>query len=108
MNVEICNDANRWDSFVAQAPDASNYHRWGWRAAIENTFGHAAYYLAATRNGEVQGVLPLVHMKSHLFGQFLVSMPFFSYGGVLANTPDAREALLREAADLARQLRVSH
>src|SRR5260370_29256179 len=108
MNVEICNDAERWDSFVASNPDASNYHRWGWRVAIESTFRHRSYYLAATGNGEVKGVLPLVHMKSHLFGHFLVSMPFFSYGGVFSSMSEAREALLAEAADLAHQLEVSH
>ncbi len=108
MNVEICNDAKRWDSFVASTPEASNYHRWGWRVAIESTFGHESYYLAATGKGEVKGVLPLVHMKSRLFGHFLVSMPFFSYGGVLASAPEARQALLAKAADLARELGVSH
>src|SRR5260370_21530700 len=108
MNVEICNDAKRWDAFVASHSEASNYQRWGWRVAIESTFAHESYYLAATDNGEVKGVLPLVHMKSHLFGNFFVSMPFFSYGGVLASAPEAREALLAKAADLARGVGGSH
>src|SRR5258707_2914552 len=94
MNIEICKDAKRWDSFVASTPEASNYHRWGWRVAIESTFGHRSYYLAATGNGEIKGVLPLVHMKSRLFGHFLVSMPFFSYGGVVTRLSEAPYAAI--------------
>jgi len=108
MNVEIFDDAKRWDAYVAAAPQACNYHRWAWKTAIEKTFGHRPYYLAATDNKDVKGVLPLIHMKSRLFGQFLVSMPFFSYGGVLASSAEVREALLAKAVDLGRDLEVTH
>jgi len=108
MNVEIYDDPSRWDSYVASMPEASNYHRWRWKIAIEKTFGHASFYLAAVNHGEIKGVLPLVEMKSRLFGHFLVSMPFFSYGGVLASTPEARDSLLAKATDLAHELGASH
>src|SRR5207245_4716750 len=70
---------------------------------VEETFGHQAHYLAASSGGAIQGVLPFVSMKSRLFGQFLVSMPFSSYGGVLATTTEARNALLEEAAQFGQQ-----
>jgi FemAB-related protein (PEP-CTERM system-associated) len=108
MNVEICADPLRWDAYVASVPEASNYHRWRWRDAIEETFGHKAYYFNAVDNGSVTGVLPLVHIKSRIFGQFLVSVPFFSYGGVLANTPDVAASLTAAAEELARQVGVRH
>jgi FemAB-related protein (PEP-CTERM system-associated) len=108
MNVEICSDRAAWDAYVASMPEASNYHRWGWKDAIEETFGHDTYYLAAVDGREISGVLPLVHMKSRLFGNFLVSMPFFSYGGVLASSAEASESLLARAAEIGRELGVSH
>ncbi len=48
----------------------------------------AAYYLLAENEGSniesgIAGILPLVHIKSILFGNSLVSMPFLNYGGVL-------------------------
>jgi FemAB-related protein (PEP-CTERM system-associated) len=88
--------------------EASNYHRWGWKTAIENTFGHQAHYLTAVDHGDIQGVLPLVHMKSRLFGNFLVSIPFFSYGGVLASSSEAQDSLLTRAVEIAGELGVSH
>jgi FemAB-related protein (PEP-CTERM system-associated) len=108
MKADICQDSACWDAYIASRSDASTYHRWGWQEVIKDTFGHEAYYLTAVDNGEVKGVLPLVRMKSHLFGHFMISMPFFSHGGVLASSPDAQGTLLAKAADLARELGVSH
>ena len=40
--------------------------------------------------GELVGVLPLVRQKSLVVGDFLTSIPFFNYGGALADMPGAR------------------
>ena len=103
MNVELIQDACRWNAYTDNFPEASIYHGWAWGQLVEETFGHQAHYLAASSGGAIQGVLPFVSMKSRLFGQFLVSMPFSSYGGVLATTTEARNALLEEAAQFAQQ-----
>jgi FemAB-related protein (PEP-CTERM system-associated) len=103
MNIELIQDACRWNAYTDNFPEASIYHGWAWGQLVEETFGHQAHYLAASSGGAIQGVLPFVNMKSRLFGQFLVSMPFSSYGGVLAMTTEARNALLEEAARFAQQ-----
>jgi len=101
MNTGPCENAAAWDAYVEAHPQASNYHRWLWKQVIEKTYGHRTFYLAAHDQGEVRGVLPLVEMKSWLWGRFLVSMPFCSYGGVLASSTPAREILLRKAEEIA-------
>ena len=63
--------------------------------------------MASDEHDEVRGVLPLVLLSSRLFGRFLVSMPFFNYGGVLADTLEAQEALLEAAIGLAKELDVA-
>ena len=45
-----------------------------------------SHYLFAEQQGRICGVLPLIHMKSLLFGNSLVSLPFLVYGGVAAET----------------------
>ena len=83
-------------------PEARQYHRWVWKRVVERSFGHRTLYLSARRGGEIAGVLPLVIMKSALFGRFLVSMPFFNHGGVLASGGDTDvEAALIAAAGAA-------
>ncbi len=101
MIVKPCVDAAAWDAFVASMPEACNYHRWAWKAAIEETFGHRPYYLSAMEGDVIRGILPLVEIRSRIFGHSLVSVPFFSYGGVLAATAEAQQALLSSASSLA-------
>jgi serine/alanine adding enzyme len=104
MNVEVWSKPAPWDAYVAGTAGASNYHRWAWKDIIEGTYGHKGYYLAAVSDGAIQGILPLFAMKSRIFGHFLISIPFFSYGGVLASTVEARQSLLTRAIELAKQL----
>ena len=74
-----------WDAFVTTHPEATGYHLWAWRRVFEQAFGHETCYLAARRDGDVVGVLPLVAFRSWLFGRFMVSLPFVNYGGVLTS-----------------------
>jgi len=100
-----CTDRTVWDAYVLSKPAAFNYHRYVWRDVIENSFGHQCHYLAAKDNGGgVVGILPLVYMQSRLFGRFLVSQPFFNYGGVLCDHRKIGDALLDEAAVLRNEL----
>ncbi len=97
-----------WDAYVNQHPNASIYHLSGWRGVCVETFGHDCPYLIAHRGDNVVGVLPLVRLKSRLFGHFLVSVPYFNYGGALASDGPARQALLQHATELARTTGCSH
>jgi FemAB-related protein (PEP-CTERM system-associated) len=108
MKVELAQNREPWDDYVSSTGPDRLYHFWSWREVIEETFGHRPYYLAAIDGNEIRGVLPLVSMRSRLFGNFLVSMPFFSYGGVLTDSTEAREKLLAHAAELGRELGASH
>ncbi|WP_136514430.1 FemAB family XrtA/PEP-CTERM system-associated protein [Geomonas edaphica] len=97
VSVELYRgEGEEWDLFVGSQPAATAYHRYLWKRVVEQSFGHRGYYLLARRGGKTVGVLPLIHMKSRLFGNFLVSVPFFNYGGVLCSDPAARSALLSE------------
>lgn len=99
-------DEGRWDAFVYRCPEATFFHRAGWKAIIEKVFRHCGFFLYAEANGEIRGVLPLVQVKSRLFGHSLVSLPFCVYGGVAADDDEARLALEKAADDLALRLGV--
>jgi FemAB-related protein (PEP-CTERM system-associated) len=103
-----CTQAARWDAFVLGSPDATFFHRAGWQRVIGGVFRHPTYFLYAQTGDLVTGVLPLVHVKSLLFGNALVSLPFTVYGGVAASTPEASAALESEALALAERLGVHH
>ena len=101
-------DASEWDAFVGSMPGAAGYHSHAWSAVLEKSFGHKNYMLAARVNGALGGVLPLVHMKSLLFGNFLVSLPFVTYGGLLCRDADAGRVLLECADDLRARVGARH
>ncbi|MEW5771372.1 MAG: FemAB family XrtA/PEP-CTERM system-associated protein [Pseudomonadota bacterium] len=101
-------DAAAWDAFVLAEPDATFCHRFGWKTVLERAFGHRTHFLLAERAGRIEGVLPLAHVQSRLFGNSLVSTPFCVYGGIAAATPEARAALDLHAQALAAELRVGH
>lgn len=98
----------RWDAFVEATPEATFCHRTGWKTVLERAFGHRCHYLYAERDGRIEGVLPLAHIKSRLFTNALISTPFCVYGGIVAETAQARSALDDRACQLARELEVEY
>jgi FemAB-related protein (PEP-CTERM system-associated) len=110
-NVRELDDAAaaRWDGYVAGAPEGSVYHLAMWRGLIEALFGHKGLYLyAEDEAGAIRGVLPMVRIKSRLFGHYMVSMPYFNYGGALADGDAVDRALMAAAAAAAAEQGVAH
>jgi serine/alanine adding enzyme len=91
-------DDKAWDRFVERHPRATVAHLAAWGPMIAQAYGHEVLPLAAVDSGDVVGVLPLVMMRSRLFGRRLVSMPFLDYGGILADPGSPAEAALGAAA----------
>ena len=131
MNLEIKeisqSDTAIWDRYVNAHPKSTVYHLSFWKNVIEKTYGHKTYYLMAhsskpkserskknpltNSNNEldpdnVVGILPLVHLKHFLFGNSLISIPFFDMGGILSDNEEVEKALLTEALNLGQKLRV--
>jgi FemAB-related protein (PEP-CTERM system-associated) len=88
-----------WDRCVAEH-GGSVFQRWGWKRVYEEAYALEAPYLAAYAGEALAGVLPLVRLRSPLFGEHLVSLPWLNTGGPVG-TPDACRALA--AAAVARQ-----
>ena len=110
MNVEpFRGDAAEWDALVERTAGGTHFHRHGWRDVIAATFGHECLWLAARDGaGALAGVLPLVRVRSPLFGHYLVSMPFVNDGGPLGSAEAVRalaaDAVYRAQVDGARLL----
>ena len=89
-----------WNRFVDTRADATFFHQAAMGGVIARVFGHRDRSFAAVRDGEVVGILPLVEMRTRLFGHALVSLPFCTQAGPLAADAQARAALLGQAAAL--------
>ncbi|MCC6160706.1 MAG: FemAB family PEP-CTERM system-associated protein [Nitrosomonas sp.] len=89
-------------------PEATFFHRAGWKQVIEQAFGHKTWFLYIEEEGEIQGILPLAEINSLLFGHSLSALPFCVYGGIAATSDSARTRLDQAAQMLAAQLRVDY
>lgn len=106
MHIErFGGSAEEWDAFGRVQRGWTAYHRYAWKSIIESVHGHEALFLAAyDAERLLAGVLPLVRVRSTIFGHYLVSMPFVNYGGPLGSDA-AVTALSAHAVDLARESR---
>ncbi len=91
-----------WDGFVTAQQAGTFFHLSGWRQVIDRAFGQRTRYVLAERDGAITGVLPMVHMRSRLFGNALVSNPFCVYGGPLAADAESADALTEHAVGMMR------
>ena len=101
-------DVLAWDSYVLRSSKSVGYHLSGWRRVIEEAFGHQTYYLSVKEEETIHGVVPLVLLSSPVFGRFLVSLPFVNYGGLLADSQEARSLLESYTIEQARALKAAH
>jgi FemAB-related protein (PEP-CTERM system-associated) len=100
---QFAGDALEWDDFVRRQDGWTHFHLLGWKLIIDETFGHECLYLCARdESGALRGVLPLVRVRSVLFGHYLVSMPFLNHGGPLGD-PAATRLLATHAVELAKR-----
>ena len=125
MSIKIktitLSDTPAWDTYVNAHPQSTLYHLSGWKNVIEKTYGHKTYYLMAINepydsqlsamsqelgSNAVVGILPLVHLKHLLFGNSLISIPFFDLGGILADD-ESEKALLSEAIKLGHEIKAN-
>ena len=98
-----------WDEYVARHERGTPYHTTIWGALIQEIFGHEAHYLyALDKGGSIVGVLPSIRLKSYLFGDFLVSMPYFNYGGAIGDSESIEEALMIGVSETANERRAGH
>lgn len=106
MSLEITTIEERnaeCDDFIQRAAGARLCHTYAWTRMVEDTFGYKGHYLIARQNGQICGVLPLIHVRSRLFGNRLLSMPFSDYGGPVTTSAAATEALYHRAIAIAEE-----
>ena len=102
-------DSDSWNEFVNKHPASSIYHQFDFKGIIEKSFNQEACYFAAFDKDEsIVGILPIIHTKSHLFGSYMTSIPYFNYGGPLTVNRFVERQLVEHVDHYARQTGVSY
>ena len=99
----------QWNNYVQSHTNASAYHLYEWRNVIKGCFGHSGKYLMAFDSSDCcRGILPLIALESRLFGHFAVSVPYFNYGGPLADNDDIAQQLLDAGSNFCQSSGLEH
>lgn len=102
---DSADDRAAWDEF-ARAHGGHLFHRADLSALLAQVQGTRPYDLLVESGGVITGILPLHHVRSRLFGEQLISVPYLVGGGPLFADDASRMALAEGAAALARRLGV--
>lgn len=106
MRVEQAEPGEEWDAFVEASDGAHLGHAGAWAQVLRDAYGLTPLYLHAwADDGTLNGVLPLVELRTLRGRRELVSTPFHDVAGALSRSAPAREALVAEALRLARERR---
>jgi FemAB-related protein (PEP-CTERM system-associated) len=101
-------DQTAWDAFVLDHSQGTVFHRPAWSQAVAATYPHRPNHLLAWRGDTLTGVLPLFFVRSRFVGRVLVSVPYATYGGILAADDETARALLARAEQLAADCRAEY
>src|SRR3954470_24736049 len=91
----------RIDDYVAAHDTAEVYHRPQWSIAVEQGCRQRGHYLIAEGRHGLSGCLPLIEIRSPLFGNALVSVGFGTGGGPIADHAANADALIQAGWEIA-------
>lgn len=97
VSVVALDPANRarWEEYVRRTPGSNFASRPAWKDLVEGWFGCRPDWRMAERDGRVVGILPLFEKRAGGRVRQLFSAP----GGLLADDPEAAQALLAPARE---------
>ncbi len=90
-------EASRVEGFVVAQAGATPFHRPAWLSAVAAGSGNRPLLLAIERGGAIAAILPLLHVRSPLFGKVLVSSGFGVGGGIIAARVGDADLLIEAA-----------
>ncbi|MCI0550653.1 MAG: GNAT family N-acetyltransferase [Anaerolineae bacterium] len=75
---------------------------------VHKIYDFLVYRIVSQTNSKVDGWLALVRVRHPIFGDYLTTSPFGSYGGFAYSSIASRDALLEKARELANDLGVEY
>jgi serine/alanine adding enzyme len=130
FDVRTMEDVDRhgWDDFAKRHDVGCLYHLTAWKDVIARSYAHQTRYVIARhveagsrpreasqgpaadamrpRTNDVAGILPIAHVRHWLFGNSLVSLPFWDAAGVLADNASVEREVILHSLRLADEMAV--
>ena len=108
VRLYATSEAAAWETYLQGRPEATVFHRLAWSEAVVAAYGHQPLHVTAWSGGRLAGVLPLFEVRSLFVGRVLVSVPYATYGGIVADDPATTAELAEFAKGLCRDRRANY
>ncbi len=108
VDFEAPDDFDRWQAYLATHDDTHCTDHAQWRRLFRELYGIHNYSYVFVSDGEVRGLVSLYRFQSPFMGDFLVTSPFFGFGGLVADNETVRDALLGKVRTKAGALGVDY
>ena len=79
-----------------------------WTRLVQEIYAYDVYRFVAREENLTVGILALTHVRHPIFGNYLGTAPFGSFGGFAFSSVEARDALLAEGKKLADEIKVEY
>lgn len=96
-------DFYEWDSYVDSNAYGKAYYLQEWGALLQKIHGHRLVYLK-----DDKGIFPLAYVRSVIFGNRLISLPFSDYGGPCTDDLETANRLIARAEGFAEDFKVDY
>ena len=85
-----------WDNYVSTNEFSTPLQLAAWKTIFKKVYDSKTHFLLLKENEKVSGVLPLLHVKSLIAGNYVTSFP----GGLLADDEDSANLLIAYTKNL--------
>ncbi|GEM_PF-1312545 len=104
VNLAHSSDRDEWNRFVEEN-GGTIYHTFEWRDFLERVSSYVPYYMYVKKEGSIRAACPIFLVKSRIFGNRLISVPYADKVGILGEPAFGKE-ILAEVTKLGKQLNV--
>ena len=104
MNIEKINSLN----FPPLEKQLSYIGLDSWMNFVNEMYDYKIHRFITTENNQILGALSLAEIKHPVFGHFLATAPFGSYGGFAFENETIRDLLLDSAQQLAKEINAEY
>ena len=110
MKIKKANneDFDIWDAYVSQHKEASPYHFFAWKKAMEEAYRlKCPYFMAFDEDNHVVGILPSVIIQRPLLNSQCCSLPYCDRGEALSDSKAIADALIHHALSYVQKEKLS-
>ncbi|MBT1450645.1 FemAB family PEP-CTERM system-associated protein [Glaciecola sp. XM2] len=98
----------QWSQFLSEIEQHSAYHRPQWLQVLSDYSGFEVFLFVLKLDDKIVAGVPMLFMKSFLFGKSMVSVPYVNYGGMVSYSSELTTKLFAHMKNWATEQNIDY